>query len=153
MVSCPNCQSQNVFITRAEPREYFDPTRENGPDPLRPDHHPPPGQTTRTMRPAAPTPVVWSFLPAQATCRDCGSRFTHAAADCPPATELVALIANQVANGTYPAGLRDGTRLKDAVFWNDEASKVTPADKYKMLYNMHTLARFGFPFTPNPPTK
>lgn len=143
MIACANCHSGNVFITRAEPREYYDKYREFGPDPIRPDHYPPPGQTTRTMRPAAPTPVVFSVWPPAATCRDCGTVFSHNVADCPPVAELLALITDQIANGTHKDGLRDGERLKDAVFWTEEASKVTPADKYKMIYNMYILSRFG----------
>lgn len=89
--------------------------------------------------------------PPATTCRNCGTLFSHAASSCPPAAALIALISDQVTNGTYPAGIRDGARLKDYVFWTEApglAIPVSPADKYKMIYNMTTLSRFG-PYTPD----
>ena len=154
MLTCPACSGQNVFITRAAPLEYFDKHRETGPDPLRPDHQPPPGETTRTMRPAAAAPVIFSVLPPEATCRDCGTTFTHSGADCPPAAELVALIGDQVSNGTHVAGLKNGARIKDYVFWTEAtglAIPVSPADKYQKIYNMAILARFGGVIEPPAP--
>lgn len=117
MIQCPSCQSENVFIERAEGRERWHLEAVN---------------------------MVWE--PPISICRECGTEFTHLAEQCPPAAELVAIVGDQVANRTHVAGLFDGQQIKDFVFWTEAeglAVPVSPAEKYQKIYNMATLARFG----------
>lgn len=57
-------------------------------------------------------------------------------------------MAEQIKNGTYERGLRDGDAIKRYVSWEyvDEAGlalPIEPAQLYQKIYNMSTLARFG----------
>lgn len=114
MLVCPGCQSGNVFIDRAEARARFN----------------------RAV-------LDMIVEPAISTCRDCGQHFYHRLADCPPAAELVAEIAQLVT-----AGKANGPELKRYVGWQED---LNPAEKYQKIYNMLILARYGKPELLNPP--